>query len=82
MVDGGFFEGGDFSWRGRQAGEVEGEAADEGEWIGRGRWVKTVLALLGGDEVVDGIARPFFFGGGEFGWPGSGSDPGSNFGCP
>ena len=49
-----------------QSGEVESEAADESERVGlRGR-VQIVFELFGADEMVDGIARPFFSGGGGF----------------
>ena len=52
---------------GRQAGEVEGHAPDQGEGIGLGGGAQSMLGLFGADKLVDGIARPFLFGGGEQG---------------
>ena len=49
-----------------QSGEVESEAANQGERVGlRGR-LQTVFELFNANEMIDGIACPFFSGGGKF----------------
>ena len=52
-------EGVDFFGRWREAGEIEGGAAEEGDF---GGWLCGFDALgfeLGGDEGIDGSAHPF-----------------------
>ena len=59
------FERIDFKGRGREAGEVEGEAADEDFGSGGGRGCEVVGFELGEDEAVDFVFGPrlVFYGG-------------------
>ena len=53
-----FGKGFDFFCGGRQAGEVEREAADERATVGFGGWLLVFLFEAGEDEVVDFVAGP------------------------
>ena len=60
-----FDEGIDFGGSGGEAGEVEGEAADEDFGSGGGRGCEVVGFELGEDEAVDFVFGPrlVFYGG-------------------
>ncbi len=60
-----FQEGVDFGGRGRQAGEIEGDAADEAAAIERGGGLEVLFAQACEDEGVDGVADPGIAGGGH-----------------
>ena len=57
VLDRGGGEGLDFSDRWRQAGEIEGEAADESSGIGLGLERELPAGESGGDETVDRVSR-------------------------
>jgi hypothetical protein len=52
----------DFFGGGREANEVEGSAADEGNFIGWGRGLEAFLCQFGEDEGVDGVLRRLWNG--------------------
>ena len=58
-------EGGEFGGGGGKAGEVEGEAADEGWFVGFGGGVEVFFFEAGEDEIIDWVAGPglVFYGG-------------------
>ena len=57
------FEGGDLGRGGREAGEVEGEAADQRAAVGSGVGGEAVVREFGEDEVIDGGFDPRRVGG-------------------
>ena len=57
------FEGDDLGFGGWEAGEVEGEAADQRAAIGSGVGAEAMVCEFGEDEVIDGVLDPRGVGG-------------------